>query len=140
MVSSGTQLLVLSVLQYGMFIGLSLQIFGWSEKKIIITRLAMVTYVLIALFSLYIIYFGKLDSTVQADFKLVVLSWLSFINGTMGSIALLLDYLKRKSGILRVIIGVVAIVIFVMLTQRTPAKKNSDPKAVETESIQEGKQ
>ncbi|MCL3778889.1 hypothetical protein EMN47_00660 [Prolixibacteraceae bacterium JC049] len=118
-----TQLFIFSVLQWGLFIGLGFQIFGWSEKKPKLTIIAFAMYLMAALFAGYTLYTGELNVEIARERQLVAMSKIILGMGSVSIVALLLMLKKKSNRFLNGLIAALALVVFLILTQDPKVSK-----------------
>lgn len=133
---TATQLFIFSVLQWGLFIGLGFQIFGWSEKKPKLTIIAFVMYLMAALFAGYTLYSGELNVEIARERQLIVISKIIVGMGTISLIALFLLSRKKSNRFLNGLIAALALIVFLILTQDPKVKQDEDKKNTEQVSTE----
>ncbi len=123
MASTPSQLLVMSVLQWSVFLGLGFLIFGWTEKKKKLSMIGYGVFILAGIFSAYALFAGMLNAEIEAERNLLMLLWGALGIGFLSIPACIAKWKGLHWRVLNIFIAGLSLLLFMLLTQRSFLKR-----------------
>jgi hypothetical protein len=128
--------IVLTIPQWAIFVGITVMIYGWTEKKMIFELIGLGLLVLLGVFAAWVVLAGllvpeellnqtdPLDETIELfmpdelpiEGRLLPFYWGLIGNGILAAVTMILEILKKRFVfILKITVGIISLALFFLM-------------------------